>query len=246
LSYVVEAGTTSGATNVVAFDTLSLATTFLAPGVPNGTYFVRIRARNAAGTSAPSNEITITGGSGGCAPGPPGALSVSVNGPSVAFQWGAASGGPTSYILEAGTTSGSSNVAVLDTGLVTQFTTAAPPGVYYVRVRARNGCGSSTPSNEVTVSVGSGCTIPGAPATFTVSLAGRVLTLAWSAATGQPTSYVVEAGSVSGASNIANADVGNRLSFTSNAPPGVYFIRVRARNSCGIGPASIERSVSVP
>jgi hypothetical protein len=197
-SYVVEAGTTSGATNVVAYDMLSTATTFMAPGIPNGTYFVRIRARNAAGTSAPSNEITITGGSGGCAPGPPGTLSVTVAGPNVTFQWGAAAGGPTSYVLEAGTSPGSSNLVAFDVGLTTQFAVTAPPGVYYVRVRARNACGSSAPSNEVTVPAGQGCTPPGAPPNFTVSLAGRVMTLAWGAATGQPTSYILEAGAAPG------------------------------------------------
>jgi hypothetical protein len=246
LSYVVEAGTTSGTTNVIAFDTLSAATTFMAPGIPNGTYFVRIRARNLAGTSAPSNEITISGGSTGCAPGPPGTLSVTVAGPNVTFQWGAATGGPSSYVLEAGTATGSSNLGTFDLGAITQYAVAAPPGVYYVRVRARNACGTGAPSNEVTVSVGQGCTLPGAPPTFTVSLAGRVVTLAWGAATGQPTSYVIEAGSSSGASNLVNTDIGNRLSFVATAPPGTYFVRIRGRNACGTGPASIERSVTVP
>jgi hypothetical protein len=245
-SYVVEAGTTSGATNVVAFDTLSTATTFMAPGIPNGTYFVRIRARNTAGTSAPSNEITISSGSGGCAPGPPGTLNAAVTGANVTFQWGAAAGGPTSYVLEAGTTPGSSNIGTFDVGLTTQFAATAPPGVYYVRVRARNACGPGASSNEVTVSVGQGCTLPGAPPTLTVSLAGRVVTLTWGAATGQPTSYVLEAGTATGASNLVNADIGNQLSFVATAPPGTYFIRIRGRNACGTGPASIERSVSVP
>jgi len=245
-SYVVEAGTTSGATNVIAFDTLSTATTFMAPGIPNGTYFVRIRSRNAAGTGAPSNEITITGASGGCAPGPPGSLSVAVAGPNVTFQWGVAPGGPTSYVLEAGTSSGSSNLVAFDVGLTTQFAVTAPPGVYYVRIRARNACGSSAPSNEVMVSVGQGCTLPGAPPNFTVSLAGRMMTLAWGAATGQPTSYILEAGAATGTSNLVNADIGNRLSLVAPAPPGTYFVRIRGRNACGTGPASIERSVSVP
>jgi len=37
-------------------DTGTPATTLAAPGVAAGTYFLRIRARNACGTSAPSNE----------------------------------------------------------------------------------------------------------------------------------------------------------------------------------------------
>ena len=59
-SYVVEAGMVSGGTDVLVFDTMSRSTTFMAPGIPNGTYFVRLRSRNSVGTSGPSNEITIT------------------------------------------------------------------------------------------------------------------------------------------------------------------------------------------
>lgn len=57
-SYVIDAGTTSGATNIGSFPLAGTGTTFSA-AVPPGTYFVRIRAVNAAGTSAPSNEVTV-------------------------------------------------------------------------------------------------------------------------------------------------------------------------------------------
>jgi hypothetical protein len=33
------------------------------------------------------------------------------------------------------------------------FSTNAPPGTYYVRVRAANACGTSGPSSEIVVSV---------------------------------------------------------------------------------------------
>jgi predicted phage tail protein len=245
-SFVLEAGTSPGATNVMAFDTLSAGSTFVSPGLPNGIYFVRVRALNAAGTSAPSNEITVSGAIG-CAPGTPGNMMASVSGLNVAFQWNAAAGSPTSYELEAGTASGASNLGTFPAGLTTQFATAAPPGVYYVRVRARNACGVGPASNEVTVVIGQACTTaPTAPPTFTASLAGQVLTLAWAAAGGQPASYIIEAGTGSGAADIAALDVGSQLSFVTNVPPGAYFIRVRARNACGIGLASIERMVVVP
>ena len=57
---VIEAGSSSGLANVAAFDTGSAATTLTAPNVPAGTYFVRVRARTAGGTSPPSNEIIVT------------------------------------------------------------------------------------------------------------------------------------------------------------------------------------------
>ena len=62
--------------------------------------------------------------------------------------------GPTSYVVEAGSVSGAANLAVIDTGSVSPILMAtAPPGTYFVRVRARNACGLSGPSNQVVVIV---------------------------------------------------------------------------------------------
>lgn len=58
--YVVQAGTASGLSNVATSATGQTATALIAPGVPPGTYYVRVRSRNAAGTSAPSNEVRVT------------------------------------------------------------------------------------------------------------------------------------------------------------------------------------------
>jgi hypothetical protein len=55
---VVEAGTVSGASDLGIVPTGNLDTTF-STRVPPGTYFVRVRAANAFGHSAPSNEVTI-------------------------------------------------------------------------------------------------------------------------------------------------------------------------------------------
>jgi hypothetical protein len=245
-SYVVEGGTTSGATNVLVFDTLSLGTTFVAPGIPNGTYFMRVRAKNAAGTSGPSNEITITGSTGCLLPGAP-ALSASVAALVVSLQWTVPSGSPTTYVLDAGSSAGATDLASVDIGAVTQFSTSAPPGTYFVRVRARNACGTGPASNEVTLVVGQPCTgPPGVPGNFTASVVAGVVTLSWTAASGQPTSYVLEAGSASTLTDLAVVDVGNQLAISAPAPPGTYFLRVRASNACGTGSASTERTLVVP
>jgi hypothetical protein len=65
-----------------------------------------------------------------------------------------ASGTITSVVLEAGYAPGSSNAAVvvLD-GAARAFSTSAPSGTYYVRVRAVNACGSSAASSEAAVIV---------------------------------------------------------------------------------------------
>jgi predicted phage tail protein len=245
-SYVIEAGTAPGLSDILAFDTLSTSTVFMAPGIPNGTYFVRVKSRNSVGTSGPSNEITITGAAA-CTvvPGAPANFVAMASGFVASFQWAAASGNPTSYVLEAGSSPGATNVASVDVGLTTQFATPAPAGTYFVRVRARNACGLGPASNEVTLVVG--CPgPPAAPSDLTFTVSGPVVTLSWPAAAGQPTSYVVEAGSASGSSNLVNVDVGNRLTISANALPGTYFVRVRARNQCGTSAPTIERTVVVP
>lgn len=58
LGYVLEIGTAPGLTNLGAI-TLGAATDLTVPGVPAGTYFVRLRAGNTAGPGPASNEITV-------------------------------------------------------------------------------------------------------------------------------------------------------------------------------------------
>jgi predicted phage tail protein len=156
----MEAGSSAGAANLAALDLGSAATTMTVPNVAPGTYFVRVRARTAAGTSAPSNEIVLTVGAGGTctgAPAPPSGLVSSVNGGAVTLSWQAPSGNcpATAYVLEAGSAPGLSDLAAFSIGsAVTTFATASVPrGIYYIRVRAANGAGTSGPSNEVTVTV---------------------------------------------------------------------------------------------
>jgi hypothetical protein len=76
-AYVVEAGTVSGLSNVASTDTGTTDVTFASPAA-NGTYFVRIRSKNACGLSAPSPEVVVTV-TGGTAPGQPGARVIVAN-----------------------------------------------------------------------------------------------------------------------------------------------------------------------
>jgi predicted phage tail protein len=161
-AYMIEAGSTSGASNLANFSTGSTATTFSASGVPAASYYVRVRATNSSGTSAPSNEVLlVVGGSGPCttAPGAPSGLATAFNsGGIVVLQWTAASGSPSSYVVEAGSSSGASDLVNSDSGsAATSFaTTGVAAGTYYIRVRAKNGCGTSGPSNEIVLVVGGG------------------------------------------------------------------------------------------
>jgi hypothetical protein len=74
-----------------------------------------------------------------------------------------------------------------------------------------------------------------------VTISGQFVTVNWAAPVsgGAAVDYQLEAGSAPGASNIA---VVHTVSPTLStiAPPGLYYVRVRARNATGLGPASAE------
>ena len=116
-SYLVEAGSASGLSNLASFDTGSAATTLTVTSVPAGTYFVRVRGTNASGISGASNEVivTVSGGSVPCAGAPyaPTGLTGSATGSTVTLAWTAPSGAcaAASYIIEAGATAGASTLA---------------------------------------------------------------------------------------------------------------------------------------
>ena len=188
-SYVIEAGSAPGLSNILIFDTGSTAAGFQATSVPANTYFVRVRARNAAGTSGPSNEVTIVVGGGGPCNGAPGApvnLTASIIGATVTLFWNAPTGGcaPSTYGVEAGSSPGASNLANILTGNASTSFTAnnVPNGTYYVRVRAVNGSVTGGVSNETIVTVPSGgrVTLTILPATLPPLTVGVPISIALS------------------------------------------------------------------
>jgi Matrixin len=156
-AYVIEAGSAAGLTNLANFSTGGVATSYSSGGVGNGTYYVRIRAQNAAGISAASNEAILVVGTAACVARPtaPGNLSGSTSGSTVRLDWNSSGGNPTSYIVEAGSAPGLINLANSDTGSTTPSLTATGVGrgSYYVRVKGKNACGVSAASNEIVVTV---------------------------------------------------------------------------------------------
>jgi predicted phage tail protein len=157
-AYIIEAGSQPGLANLANFSTGTTATSFTTGGVGNGTYFVRVRATNAAGTSVASNEATLVVGGGACTAAPPaptGFAPTFNSGGTVSFAWNP-SAGATTYVIEAGSTTGSNNIVPGSDlgGTATTFTaTGVGAGTYFVRLRARNACGTSSASNEVALTV---------------------------------------------------------------------------------------------
>jgi hypothetical protein len=152
-NYLVEAGTAPGLANLATI--VSTRRAFTYTPVPAGFYFLRVRAVNATGASAPSNDVMIVAGGASSPPRAPHQVGARAAGSTVTFTWSAPAGSVTGYVLEAGSAPGLSNLAVADIGLVTTISFAqVPAGRYYVRIRAVNALGRSVASDEVVVSVG--------------------------------------------------------------------------------------------
>jgi hypothetical protein len=253
-SYQVQAGSSTGQTNIATFDTGTTATTLAVFNVPAGTYFVRIRAVNSAGASVASNEVqVVVGGAPPCAAiSPPSGLVATISGSTVTLSWSAPTSGctPTSYIIQAGSTPGLSNLANFDTGTAaTSFVASnVGAGTYYVRIQSAAAGVVSTSSTEIAFTVGSCGSVPGAPTNLRASVSGSTVSLNWDAPSGgcPATSYLLQAGSTSGASNIANSVVGGTSLVASGVANGTYYIRVIAVNAVGQSAASNEIVVTLP
>ncbi|MEZ5289730.1 MAG: fibronectin type III domain-containing protein [Vicinamibacterales bacterium] len=90
---------------------------------------------------------------------------------------------------------------------------------------------------------------PGPPLNFLATLsAGNTVTFSWSAPTtgGAPTGYILEAGSAPGLANLATLPLPTTSYTVAGVPRGTYFLRVRAVNAIGPGPASNEVQLNVP
>ena len=248
-SYLLEAGFAPG-TTAIALPIAGTGTRFSYPGVPPGTYFVRIKAVNAHGASFASNEVMLVVGATGVGlPDAPTGLTAFMAADRITITWTPAlGGGPASgYVVEAGRESGASNIAALDVTGASFVFSPVPNGFYFLRVRARNAAGVSLPSTELMVVVGN---VPAPPSSPSLghSVNGSTVTLTWSAPVfGPVTGYIIEAGSATGLSNlIPGATVGNVLTQSfGGVPPGTYYVRIRAVNAQGVSIVSNERTIIV-
>ena len=165
-------------------------------------------------------------------------------------------GGPViSYIIEGGSLPGAADQFRMITGDATtsaSYSYISAPAVF-VRVKAANQFGESLASNELVFVSGSGtgrpCIFPpDAPPGFVADVNGSTVSLRWGATIPfARSSYVIEAGSVSGLANLANFMTGGTATslVVPGVAPGAYVARVRAVDVCGEGPASNEIVLTV-
>jgi hypothetical protein len=107
-------------------------------------------------------------------------------------------------------------------------------------------------SNEVTIDVntlvGSCLQEPDPPSDLTAQISGHSVSLSWRLAeVGSPVyDQLLLAGSAPGLQDLdAIPLVSWAESYTATVPPGTYYLRIRARNDCGLSGFSNEVQVVV-
>lgn len=218
--------------------------------VPPGTYWVRvIVGLNRQGPATTTDWKGITVSNNGCAAAPAAPTNlrrVFVEGtdPLVELRWNRDTC-TTFGQMEVGSASGQSNVLVQQIP-VGDFRAVAPAGVYFVRMRAGNQNGLSSPSNEIVVTVG-GC-VNSAPSNLSALVQGHTVTLSWTPApTGTVQGYYLYAGSSPGTGTLVGGTRSVGLVAT-NVPSGTYYVTIRGQFPCNppAGPPSNEILVVVP
>lgn len=247
-SYILEAGLTSGTT----FTTLAAGTNSLTvPGVPPGTYYIRVRGVNASGTGPASSELTLrVAASGAILPGVPTNFQAWMSGQRLTVTWTAPVGAtPIGYQIEVGSAAGLSNVATLPVTARSFTYEPVPPGFYFLRVRAVVTGASGLPTTDVMINSGNVPAPPSEPSSFSATGSNGTVTLTWAAPLFGPaaTSYVVEAGTATGLSNITVFNTGGSGTtlVVPGVPPGTYYVRIRAVNALGVSPPSFERVLTM-
>lgn len=148
--YLLSVGTTPGSVDLLANYPVGTARS-ISGDLPPGSYFAQLHAVNVLGVGAPVQLRFDVGG--GYQPLPPSNLQARWTGSTVTLTWARPTGPqdqlPTAYVIEAGSASGTSNLAAFGVGNVTAYSAPVPPGTYYVRVRGVSARGVSSPSNEI-------------------------------------------------------------------------------------------------
>ena len=264
--YNVYEGTSAGGESATPVNDTPLAadaTTLHVPGLTNGTdYFFVVKAVNAIGEGAASNEADATpAGPGATAPDAPVGLTATPGDGSAVLGWSApaSDGGSaiTGYNVYEGTSAGGESATPLnDTPLDPSATSFLVPNLtngtqYFFVVKAVNAVGEGAASNEADATpTGPAATAPDAPIGLTATPGDGSADLSWSAPADNGgsaiTGYnVYEGTSAGGESATPLNDTPLAADATSLNVPGLtngtqYFFVVKAINAIGEGAASNE------
>lgn len=178
---------------------------------------------------------------------PPSSLfAASIAGPTVTLQWTPPSSGPapTGYVLEGGLSPGQTIVSVPTGSTNPVFTFAAPPGSFYVRMRALAGNQTSAASNEIQIHVN--VPVPPSPPAGLLGLVnGSTVSLAWknTFGGGAPTALLLDvSGSLAGTLSLPLTD----YITVPGVSPGTYTLSLRATNGAGTSGSSNSVTLTVP
>jgi glucose/arabinose dehydrogenase len=156
--YRLEVGSVPGASNLAVFPFSGAVNSVSFTGIPPGTYHTRLRSVNSAGASAatPDNVVIVRSAACSLAPPVPVGFAAIVGGRNVQLFWQMpdTDDGPTSFVLVAGSAPALADLALIEIdGSLRSLSVTAPPGAYFVRIHAQNGCGATAASNEILVRV---------------------------------------------------------------------------------------------
>jgi hypothetical protein len=179
-------------------------------------------------------------------PSPPTGINASQSNPStLSVTWTPPAIGPVPEGYRLDFFSSGAPVAQVLVGPGASVSLPIPPGTtgnFLVTVSSRIGNVFSAPSSPAAFSLGSSpCAAPPPPTGVTGSVTSGTARVQWNAVPGA-TSYIVNAGSSPGASDLFNGDVGNATSVMASGLPAGFraFVRVLAVSSCGRSVASVE------
>ncbi len=184
--------------------------------------------------------------SGANPPNTPTAFTVTSALSTVTMNWTPASTGGQAqrFLIDAGTAPGNYNLGTILVNAPATTFSAGPAGlgVYYLRLRAQNAIGTSTPTPERSVNVGN-CTAPPAPASFTASSTDTFVNLQWTPpASGVVQGYQVVAGSAPGLANLAVLPYPGHGDLARRARALRHLLRARACDQCLRPESAVERS----
>jgi len=254
--YNVYRGTSAGGEGSTPVATNVVSSSFTDTGLTNGTtYYYKVAAVNAVGTSPQSGEASATPQAAVTAPSAPQGLTATGGNGSAQLSWTApaSNGGAniTGYNVYRGTSAGGEGSTPVAAGVTTTSftdTTLTNGTTYYYTVAAVNSAGTSPPSGEASATPKA--TVPTAPLGLTASAGNGSVGLSWSVPAsngGSPvTGYSVYRGTSAGGESGTPVTTVTGTTFTDTGLTNgtTYYYKVAAVNAVGTSAQSGEVSAT--